>query len=121
MAGRLIIVVLLFAMFSQTFSKAMLVTSYYANTSAYAKNCVNKARPAMHCNGRCQLMKKMKQEENGDRQSPAPKNGFDEVLSSKTFFTSVVSLPGFRLKHNPFYIPYSTKKRSREYFQPPQA
>lgn len=121
MAGRLVIVVLLFAMLSQTFSKAVMVTSYYANTGAYAKNCVNKARPAMHCNGKCQLMKKMKQEENGDRQSPVPKNGFDEVLSSKTFFTSVASLPGSMLKHYPFYLSPLTAKRCKEYFQPPQA
>lgn len=121
MTARLFITLLLFAMLSQTFSKALLVSSYYANTSAYAKNCVNKARPAIHCNGRCQLMKKMKQEDNGDKQSPVPKNGFDEVLSSKTFFTSVVRLPEFRIKHYPFYQLHYTEKRSREYFQPPQA
>lgn len=121
MAARLVIAVLLFAMLSQTFSKAVIVTSYYADNGAYARNCVNKARPAMHCNGRCQLMKKMKQEENRDRQSPIPKNGLDEVLSSKTFFTSLGSLPELMLKHYPFYLSRLAAERCKEYFQPPQA
>ena len=37
----------------------------------YAKNCINKARPKLHCNGKCQMMKKMrkrkKKKQNQDR------------------------------------------------------
>lgn len=44
----------------------------------------------MHCNGKCQLMKKLKQEENKDKQNPdrRPDNK-DEVLSSRSFFTTL--------------------------------
>lgn len=42
----------------------------------------------MHCNGKCQMMKKLKQEENKDKQNPERKSdNKDEVLSSKSFFT----------------------------------
>lgn len=58
------------------------------NLEAYKKACVNKANPVMHCNGKCQVLKKMKQHE-GDNGATAklPKfNHFEEVISSKSFF-----------------------------------
>ena len=42
---------------------AAVLDYYYNNTAAYAKKCENKSRPAMHCNGKCQLMKKLQQQE----------------------------------------------------------
>lgn len=67
-----------------------MVLNYYTNTASYAKNCENKARPMLHCNGKCQLMKKLKQEENKDKQNPERRSdNKDEVLSSKSFFASV--------------------------------
>lgn len=78
------------AFLAQTFSKTFIVAGYYANTAAYAKNCENKAKPKMHCNGKCQVMKKLKQEENKDKQNPERKSeNKNEVLSSKSFFTSL--------------------------------
>ena len=67
---------------------------YATNTQAYAKNCENKARPKMHCNGKCQMMKKLKQEEKKDEQNPDRKleNKNEVVLSSKSFFSSVCLL-----------------------------
>ncbi len=45
----------------------------------------------MHCNGKCQMMKKLKQEENKDEQNPERKseNKNECVLSSKSFFPVV--------------------------------
>lgn len=89
-----IVAVLLLAVIGQTLNRSVIVTSYYANTSAYARNCENKARPKMHCNGRCQLMKKLRQEENKDKQNPERRNGYDEVLSSKSFFATTIEVYG---------------------------
>ncbi|MES2848248.1 MAG: hypothetical protein V4685_04295 [Bacteroidota bacterium] len=81
---------LLLAFVAQTFSKTFIVAGYYANTAAYAKNCENKAKPKMNCNGKCQVMKKLKQEESKDKQNPERKaDNKDEVLSSKSFFTTL--------------------------------
>ena len=64
-------IIILFAAFAvQTFDKALIVFNYYSNTVSFAKNCENKAKPMMHCNGRCQMMKKLKQEENKEKQNP---------------------------------------------------
>lgn len=43
--------------------------TFYANRSYVAENlCVNKDNPAMHCNGKCQLDKKL--QDSDDKQQP---------------------------------------------------
>lgn len=88
MFKQIIAFVFLLAFGVQTFSKAFIVFDYFANTKAYAKNCENKAKPIMHCNGKCQMMKKLKQEEKKDEQNPERKseNKNEIVLSSKSFY-----------------------------------
>jgi hypothetical protein len=75
----------------QTFSRSIAMADYMVNLEAYKKACVNKAKPMMHCNGKCQMLKKMKKQE-GDNgtNAPAPKfNQIEVVLSSKSFFPSL--------------------------------
>jgi hypothetical protein len=57
----------------QTFNSAIILLDYTINTKSYAVNCENKAHPQMHCNGKCQLMKKLQQQEKKDRQVPVRK------------------------------------------------
>ena len=67
------------------------MADYLVNVEAYKKACVNKAKPMMHCNGKCQMLKKMKKQdgENGSN-APVPKfNQSEVVLSSKSFFPSL--------------------------------
>jgi len=114
--------ILLLAFSVQTFSNPLIMLGYYANTAAYAKNCENKARPKMHCNGKCQLMKKMQQEEKKDQQYPERKTeGKAEVLSSKSFFASLV-IPVLILKEL-FVNPQTDRPvdRTLSVFHPPQA
>ena len=82
--------ILILALAAQTFNQMVIVMDYYTNTASYAKNCENKTKPMLHCNGRCQMMKKLKQEENKDKQNPERRNeNKNEVISSKSFFASV--------------------------------
>lgn len=76
-------------MLMQTFSNAVIVGGYYLNTGGYARYCVNKAKPWMHCNGKCQMLKKLNQEEKQDNQNPVQKAASVEVISSKSFFSTV--------------------------------
>jgi hypothetical protein len=69
---------LLLSFLAQSFSKYIIVVDYCANTAAYAEKCVNKGKPWMHCNGRCQLCKKMAQQENPDKQTPEKRSGNDK-------------------------------------------
>ena len=118
---RIPVLVLMLALLMQTLNRGCIVWSYYINTAAYAKNCENKAKPKLHCNGKCQMMKKMRQEENKEKQNPERRTNTDEVISSKSFFLVL------HYKHpasNIVYPDYSSAKPqdySIEFFHPPGA
>jgi hypothetical protein len=63
-------ILLLFAFAIQSFNGLFIVISYYANTTAYSKDCINRFRPQMHCEGKCIMMKKMMEAEKKDQQAP---------------------------------------------------
>ncbi len=86
------ITILLFtALLAQTFSRSLAIADYLVNLDAYKKACVNKAKPMLHCNGKCQMLKKIKKQEGSNgTNAPAPKyNETELVLSSKSFFPSL--------------------------------
>jgi hypothetical protein len=73
---------------AQTFSRYIVMADYIVNLEAYKKACINKAKPKMQCNGKCQMLKKVKKQE-GDSEASAPVlklNQLEVVLSSKSFF-----------------------------------
>lgn len=109
--------------FTQTFSNAFIVAGYYANTAAYAKNCENKSKPWLHCNGKCQMKKQLAEEDKKDQDNPERKNdGKNEItLSSKSFFATVNVFTA-SVKHSyitPLSIGHSVG-RTLEIFHPPQ-
>ena len=115
-------VFLLFAFVAQTFGNGIVLLNYYTNTAAFAKNCINKTRPKMHCNGKCQMMKKMQEEEKKDQQMPERK--FEkkmEPISSKSFYCRVtvpVTIPAIAI---PYEILSPTRDISFDFFHPPQS
>lgn len=113
--------ILLMAIVVQTFNKAVIVTSYYANTGAYAKDCINKAKPKLHCNGKCQMLKKMNQEEKKDEGNGLTKASQDEVISSKCFFASIHSTEKNIFTSFPSYIAGSPIDTASDFFHPPGA
>lgn len=99
----------------QTFNGAFIVVDYYANTGAYAKNCENKTRPMMHCNGKCQMMKKLKEEQKKDAQYPERRgdNKNEIVISSKSFF-----YPTMFLSLSQVQINFSSNNQGKEIKMP---
>lgn len=72
---------------AQTFSREFYYVNYYIDNAAYAKNCINKLRPKMHCNGKCQLMKKIQEQEKKDQQNQERRLEYKiQVLSSSSSF-----------------------------------
>jgi hypothetical protein len=74
--------ILALLIFLQPFSKIWIYVSFKINQEYIAKNlCENRAKPVMKCNGKCQLMKKLKQADK-DEQKQAPQTLKDksEVL-----------------------------------------
>ena len=113
-------ILLLLAFLAQSFSKPFIVAGYFANTAAYAKNCENKAKPKLHCNGKCQMMKKLRQEENKDKQNPERKSdNKEEVLSFKSFSETIHIYP-IKIKTTyPLSISSKAIDMPRSFFHPP--
>lgn len=71
----------------QTFYHFIIYADYRINTQAFAQNCENKKRPQMHCNGKCQMMKRIGQNEKKDKELPTRKGEEKTlVLSSRSFY-----------------------------------
>ena len=102
MYKQIIAFILLISFAMQTFNKVFIVVDYYVNTSAFAANCENKAKPFLKCNGKCQMMKELKEEAKKDQQYPDRRgeNKNEIALSHHTFFTTIeaLSIPAFQ--HN---------------------
>jgi len=92
---RLVAFGLLLIFLAYTFSKYVIVADYYSNRQAYMQQCENKNKPWMHCNGKCQLAKKLQQQDASDKQSADQKSGSGKnpTLSSKSWFTSIAAPP----------------------------
>jgi hypothetical protein len=85
---KLLVSILLFAFLGQTFNQGWYYLDYQIQKKEYVKRCVNKARPMLHCNGKCQLMKKIEAQQKKE-QGQAPEMKYAnkvEVLSSKSSF-----------------------------------
>lgn len=79
---------MLIAFLAQSFNQGWYYLSYLAQKKEYMKQCVNKSRPQMHCDGRCQLMKKIEEQDKKEQgQAPEMKLASKaEVLSSTSSF-----------------------------------
>jgi hypothetical protein len=112
---------LLGAFDAQTFDKAVMMLDYYANRAVFAKNCENKAIPNLHCNGKCQMMKKIKEEQKRDQQNPERKAEHkDQVSSSKSFFATLqINGPDCLKCLDSIYFPALPIDRSFSIFHPP--
>jgi hypothetical protein len=114
-------IVLLAAFAVQTFNKAVIVFNYYTNTASFAKNCENKAKPMLHCNGRCQMLKKLKQEENKDKQNPERRNeNKNEVLYCSKHQFDLTYMNTLVIFSYPSFNNSITKDIAIGFFQPPR-
>ena len=106
----------------QTFSTSLLVVNFYANQKYIVENfCINKYKPQMKCCGKCQLTKKLKQEENNDGQYPGRKfENKEEVISSKSFFSAIKISSKIIKRLYPFYQENFFSPYSYTFFHPPR-
>jgi hypothetical protein len=115
--------ILLLSFAAQTFTKDLIILDYYTNTAAYEKDCVNKDKPMMHCCGRCQLKKRLQQEENNEKQNAEERSANkNQTLSSRSFFATVPL--AYQLSYSNNYPQLSCGKEikmPRSFFHPPGA
>jgi hypothetical protein len=82
MLNRLLAILLLVALIGSNFSRVFVYAGFEANKSYIAKvMCVNKDKPWMHCNGRCYLMKKLKEATEKEKKQEEKENLNRVVIS----------------------------------------
>lgn len=58
-------------MLLQTLGQELLVVNYQLNKARITEQyCVNKARPQLHCNGKCHLAQQLRKTEGGNKKAP---------------------------------------------------
>ena len=97
------------------------MADYELNKGFIAKNlCENRTRPWLHCNGQCQLMKKLKQEEKKDQTNPNRKQeNNNEVYPFRSFVDYVFIAPVLGKVTN-FEACSKPIDRTNSIFHPPQ-
>jgi hypothetical protein len=113
---------LTFSIFIQTFSTFIIQADFFLNRSYIAKNlCVNRDKPMMHCNGKCYLSKKLKDQEKQDQSPVSKTERFDvqpffipKLFSVKT--AVVISKPRYFIRNENVVSSFS-----RFIFHPPSA
>ncbi len=107
------------------FSPILVYSLYYANQKAITeKYCINKAKPKLHCNGKCYLNKKINQLNQADnsRGNQKEENNITIKLDPYTVqitnfkhISTITQLTNFGVYQNPIFI-YSF---SKGVFRPP--
>jgi hypothetical protein len=118
---KLTAIFLLVAFAAQTFSKAFLVLDYYSNTASFAKDCENKSRPLLNCNGKCLLMKKIKAAEKKEEQNPERKmENKNEIFFSAPFLTTLtIEETNIESNFNFSYSSFFPATQAVDIFHPP--
>ena len=114
-------ILLLVAFITQTFRQAAIVGGYYIDNQQYAKNCINKSKPQLHCNGKCQMMKKLKQEQKKDQQTPdrKPEKSIDQYCSLKNITHTLFFEINGSKTHQPLTSSGTPVKMPRSLLRPP--
>jgi len=118
----LVVIFLSVSLLVQTFSKFIIMADYQLNRAYIAKNlCENRNKPWLHCNGKCQMMKKMRQEEKKDEDNPSRKTeaGY-ELYSCNPLVQIVFKAPTITPCANGHIIASSPVDRTFKIFHPPQ-
>jgi len=83
---------LLLTIIASTLRGVVIVCEYYANKPAFSRFCENKAKPALECNGKCQLAKKLQEDDTTPRSDFSALPRF-ETPSSRSFFAELEPPP----------------------------
>ncbi|HEY6954139.1 MAG TPA: hypothetical protein VI385_02795 [Flavisolibacter sp.] len=87
-----LIPILMMLILAQAFSKWLVVAEYKVNQDFISRNlCINKSRPKLHCNGKCQMMKRLAEEEKQDSSNNT--NNSSKVKVQEVLFCSEIKKP----------------------------
>ncbi|WP_316752237.1 hypothetical protein [Pedobacter gandavensis] len=121
MLKRFTAVVLMITLLLAQFSRVFVYAGFELNERYIATVlCENKDKPAMHCNGKCYLVKKLKQAEEKEKKQ---EREAQKKSAADVFFLTVIDLPvlPFLVKQVKFpsEISFDLPVRSSEIPHPP--
>lgn len=113
--------ILLLTFTAISFQGTGLLFNYRFNKSAFEKNCINKKRPQLKCEGKCQLMKKMLEREQQDQDHPESKPDVEVTLFIAFSDTDAVCTPekGIYSTFPPYTSPHLSDNTT-DIFHPPR-
>ncbi len=103
-------------------SRGIILLSYFTNTEAYQERCQNKARPQLHCEGKCQVAKKIKEASSREQKDPHQNFKFQEFSFIDTNnFARIHFVPRAEKDIYDFLLLSigAPRERSRSLFRPP--
>jgi hypothetical protein len=109
----------------QTFSREVLVVDFTLHRATItARFCVNKARPQLHCDGKCYFAKLLKKQE--DRENKAPNSLKERLEMLPAAFRSLVPPVPAQWASAPvgygrYQLAWVPANAARGVFHPPQA
>lgn len=110
---------LLLVFMSQTLSNLFVVADYFINTSSFAVNCVNKNKPQLNCNGKCQVMNQIRKQQNSKPVSAAAKEKEQQPLFLNEYFITEIISPFLRLKDHGMQYFFTMQQYLSSFFHPP--
>ena len=119
---KLTAIFLLFALLSSNCSKCLVYAGFKLNKNYIATSlCENRNKPRLHCNGKCFLMKKIKQANDKEKSNATEfkKNNSYEALISINLLIHPPLVKNIKLAFN--NPTFSYPQKSNSIFQPPQA
>lgn len=122
MFTRLTAISLIFFSLAANLSSLFLFAGYELNRDYITKEfCVNKDKPELHCNGKCYLMKKLKQAEEKEQKQEKQEQ---KMLVQEALFPLRFVFKRYLVSERHFYIPAGTdlpKSDPVSVFHPPPA
>lgn len=83
---RFLILLMFGCISAQSFVRTAWTLHYQWNRAVYLKNCENRDKSDMHCDGKCYLKKKIAASENSDPKAPQLPAGFSQIKDAQLFF-----------------------------------
>jgi hypothetical protein len=123
MISRLIAITLLCALISSNLSSLFVYAEFKSNQKYIAASlCENRNKPELNCQGKCYLMKKLKEAEDKEKKqekSAQKKGAYDLFFNTKTVYTSLPLT--FPKKEKPVVGNFKLPKFTPEILHPPPA
>ena len=122
MLRQLPVILLVIGFLGQTFSQCLILLDYQISRNYIAANlCENRDKPAMKCQGKCYLCKRLKNENKKDQDNPERRteNKFESIAFQRGFAMTHPS-PIIIAVHFPAFQETAYNSFTPDFFHPPQ-